>query len=460
MKSFTYKALALAAASVCGTASTAATLAVTNGKFAVETMTSTTLVTVPNMVLTMGVGRTAAQDFTVIVKPVGGTKFTTASCSTTLPVFSNTVGAANITLKRASTTECAYEVDVTAPFAAADAETVTFANLVMNGHGLATVGATESVTVGIWDLGETARIDTSADLSNVVARSYAGVTLTATADTGTTTNVDDTAGPLFGFVVANDDIADTAEANFVLNINGTLTNAGGTAFSKTDLTKISLVVTGDFDGLQTNFTAGNSNVLTNFGGGAPTVTVAGSGASTTASFNLVPAQLAASGDTTVNVFLQSLRTKSLGTSRSFGVSGTVDAVIGADRALAGNAAWWVWGANAMELRSAFFNNDTDGGNFTRFFFQNTGSSATYSATCHAETGVTVTYGTAKTGSLVAGVTAMNAKDVCTFSTGKRGAVTFTINAPAANVKGVYQQAVNGLSAGYIALERPYLGKTY
>jgi hypothetical protein len=130
--------------------------------------------------------------------------------------------------------------------------------------------------------------------------------------------------------------------------------------------------------------------------------------------------------------------------------------------LAGNSSWWVWGANGIELRSAFFNNDTTNGNLTRFFFQNTGSqTADYSATCYGESGVTPVYGTAKSGKLTAsGTTALNASDICTFSSGKRGSIVFTINANIGVVKGVYQQAINGAAASYIPLERPYGTNTY
>ena len=86
--------------------------------------------------------------------------------------------------------------------------------------------------------------------------------------------------------------------------------------------------------------------------------------------------------------------------------------------------------------------------------------ADYSAVCQAESGVTVTYGTAKSGKLAVGTTALTAADICTFSSGKRGSITFTINANIGAVKGVYQQAINGAAAGYIPLERPYGTNTY
>jgi len=468
MKSFTHKALAAAAAAACGTAAFAGSQVVTAGQFAAEAITNTTPVTLPAVKLTMGVARTTAQDFTIVVKPVSSSsKFNATSCTTALPVFaSNNGGAATVTVKRASADECAYEVDVTTAFLSSDVTNLTLTGLVLTNHSLGTVGNTESIKTGVWDLGETARIDNSDDLTNLVGTSYQAVTLTATADTGTEANVNDAAGPLFGFSVQNDDLANSAKASFTVTLNATLTNATGTPFSNANVDNIAFTVTGDFDGLSTNFAAGAAGSQVTFGAAnsPSSVTFTAAGASSTAVFTALSNQLSSSGATTVALKLESLKTKSLGTSRTFGVSAVVDPALAgvANETLSGSSSWWTWSANAIELRSAFFNNDTSGGNFTRFFFQNVSSTeAAYTAVCQAESGVTVTYGSKKSGNLTAlGTTAIDAADVCTFSTGKRGSVTFTINAPASKIKGVYQQAVNGLSGGYIPLERPYAGGTY
>jgi hypothetical protein len=462
MKSFTYKALAVAAAAACGTTAFAGSQVVTQRNFALEAITNTTAVTLPSIVTTIGVGRTTAQDFTVVVKPVSSTTKFNGTCA--LPTFDAGTGTGTVTVsnKRISASECAYEVDVTAAIAIGDNASLNFSGLVFSNHSLATEGNTESVSVGVFDLGETARIDNSADLTNVVARSWRAVTLIANQDTGTTADVNFNGGnsPLFGFVNQNADTTTVAEANFIVNVNGTTTNASGGAFNAhADLTKVTFTVTGDFDGLQTNFTAGTSTAIIDPATNAivPTITVGGSGTSSTASFAANGAQLTATGNTTVQVKLGTLATKSLGTSRTFGVSAVVDPSLAgvADQSLAGNSSWWVWGANAIELRSAFFNNDRTNGNLTRFFFQNTGAASVYSAVCHPETGVTVTYGTAKTGTLAAGTTAIWASDICTFSTGQRGSIVFTISSAVGKIKGVYQQAINGVTAGYIPLERPY-----
>jgi len=337
---------------------------------------------------------------------------------------------------------------------------ITFPNLSINGHGLATVGATESINVALYDTGETARVDNSTDKTAVVATSGRAISLTATQDTGTKADVNfnNGANPLFGFVVQNDDNATNASANFSIGVDGNFLTASGNAVTANSvLTNVVVTVAGDFSGLVTNFNGGaNSSVSVNgvaLAGNAVAVnTTAG-----TAVFTVAPASLVQNGTTLVTVKLASALTQSLGTSRTFGVSAVANTVVAGAQGLAGNANWWVWGANGIELRSAFFNNDTSNGNLTRFFFQNTGGQdADYSATCYGETGVTPVYGTKKSGKLIAsGTTALNASDICTFNTGKRGSIVFTINANIGVVKGVYQQAINGAAASYIPLERPY-----
>jgi len=461
MKSFTIKALAVAAASVCGSAAIAGTAAVTGvTTYAVEALTSSTAVTLPALTYTMGVARTSAQDFTVVIKPVGSSTFDGTVCDSAKPatVAANAINDFTVSLKRASSTECAYEVDITNSAGSNTSLALTFTGLKMATHGLAT-GSTEKVTVGLWDLGETARIDNSADLTVTVANSAQAVTILSGTDTGTTADVDNTNGPLFGFLAQNNDTTSAAKAAFVVsnNPNGYKIADGTTAYDLVNhSTKVSVTVSGDFDGATLTNGAVTGVAVTPMNGAA-TVTMTGT---TAAKFDLLPANFNGGvANQVVQVSFTAAGNKSLGTARTFGVSAVVDSVVGADETVS-NTSFWTWDANAIELRSAFFNNDSSGGNFTRFFFQNVGSAAGYSATCQAETGKTVTYGTAKTGTLIAGTTAITASDICTFSSGARGSITFVINAPAKNVKGVYQQAVNGLSAGYIALERPYAGKTY
>lgn len=464
MKNFTYKALAVATAAACGAGAHAGTATATASKYAVEAITSTTAVTLPTITYTMGVARASNQGFTIVVRqPAGST--TTLSCGSIPTVTTNAAGAAVVTVKRASTTECAYDVDVTTNSTnVAVGNQINFAGISINAHGLATVGATEKLNVALYDTGETARVDNSNDVQVTVATSGRAVSLVATQDTGTQADVNYNSGnsPLFGFVVANDDTATQAYANFNIVVDATnyVNASGSAALANTILTNVVVTVAGDFAGLNTTFSAGNSTVTASGNGGAVTPVVAY--ANSAATITLTGVQLTANGTTQVAVGLKTLATQSLGTSRTFSATGVANPSTAGVTAqtLAGNTSWWVWGANGIELRSAFFNNDTANGNLTRFFFQNTGTAATYSATCQAETGVTPTYGTAKTGTLVAGTTAVNASDICTFSTGKRGSITFTINSSAGKIKGVYQQAINGAAASYIALERPYAGGTY
>lgn len=464
MKNFTYKALAVATAAVCGAGAQAGSVSSTTSKYAVEAITASSPITLANVVYTMGVARVVSQPFTIIVRePAGAT--TTLVCGSTLPVLAG-AGAANITVKRTSATECVWDVNVTTNVAVND--TITFSGLSINGHGLATVGATEKLNVALYDTGETARVDNSNDVTATVATSGRALSLTATQDTGTKADVNFNSGnqPLFGFVAANDDTTTNASANFSIGVDGNFLNASGVAVTANSmLTNVVVTIAGDFSGLITSFNgAGNSsvNVTTTAPlSTAPAVTV--NATAGTAVFTVNAANLTQNGSTNVKVSLNSAVTQSLGTSRTFGVSAVANptlAGVGA-QTLAGNSSWWVWGANGIELRSAFFNNDNTNGNLTRFFFQNTGSQqADYSATCQAESGLTVTYGTAKSGKLAVGTTALNAADICTFSAGKRGSITFTINANIGAVKGVYQQAINGAAAGYIPLERPYGSNTY
>lgn len=468
MKSFTSKALALAAAAACGSAAVAGTVSTTQRNFAVEAITNTTSVAIPTFVVNIGVGRTTAQDFTVIVAPAGSSTRFNGTCP--VPTDAAFVTAS---VKRQSATECAYEIDVVNA-ANAGQINLSFANMIFSNHSLAAAGTNEVLTINVTDLGETARIDNTSNLTVTVASSARAVSINAVADTATVTNVDDTAGPLFGFVaesnsvaVAIADTATVAKASFTVGINSALTDANGVNVTNAIVNTVAFTVSGSFDGLVN--VAGNTTVAvygtsSNFTAGTSTANPNAALANSTLTFSVTGAQLAAAGTATpVAVSLTTARTQSLGTSRVFGVSAVVNpsSLSGASaQSLSGNSSWWTWGANAMELRSAFFNNDNTAGNLTRFFFQNTGASASYSATCYGETGVTPTYGTARNGTLVAGTTAITAADICTFSAGRRGSITFTINAPAANVKAVYQQAINGAAAGYIPLERPYAGKTF
>lgn len=464
MKSFNYKALAIAAASACGaSAAIAGTVSApaTPIKFAREAVTNTTSVTVPQLQYKMGVARAANQNFTFIVKvPSASTAFS-GTCPTN---YNGTDANLALALKRQSATECAYDVTVGANGSLVNA-VVSLNNLTITNHTLGD-GTNLSVLVNLADPGETARVDNSADLTATLGTSTAIVSLAATSDTHTTADVNFNSGnsPLFGFVANTsgtssvNDTSTSTFANFSVNVaSGYVVADGSTSANAANaLANVTLTVSGDFAGLVTNFANGNSTISYD---GATNGTATVNYTTGVATFTLANTALAATGETKVQVKLTTSATESLGTQRTFTAGGSYRGIAGATFNLTGNA-WWVWKANAIQLQSAFFNNDTTNGNLTRFFFQNTGAAARYSAQCYGETGVTPTSGTAITGTLAAGTTAINASDICTFSTGKRGSIVFTINSAASKIKGVYQQAINGAAASYIPLERPYKEGTF
>ena len=214
MKKFTVKAVASAVGVVCaavahaGSISTPATDAAAT-VYAVEAMTNGTALTLPTIRYTMGVTRTVAQDFTVILTPSAGTSFTVASCTTAIPTLFAGTGVIVASLKRASSSECAYEVDVTT---ATDTTSILqFAGLGVSTHTLGAAGSNISVTLALKDLGETAFIDNSGTLTRQVARSVQSVNIYAAAsDTATVADVNATTGPLTGFVAGGAAPVDTA----------------------------------------------------------------------------------------------------------------------------------------------------------------------------------------------------------------------------------------------------------
>lgn len=456
MKKFTLKAITLATASVCGSAAFAGSITAPASavQYAIEALAAppaaaTPIAGVPGVTYQMGVSRTIAQDFTIIYKPTAGSTF--GACPTAPAAFTIAgTGAATVSNKRSSPAECAYEVDVTT--ATDTTTTVTIAGLTFASHNLGTsAGNTAGVVVGLWDLGETARIDNNTDLTRVVAQSGNALTLTAAADTGTTTDVNDEFGPLFGFVTQNNDADATATASFSVGNNATgafVMPNGVTQWNfATHGTTVKATVAGNYQGL-----LANGFLVNQFCGANPTATVVGGNAT----FTLLPANFTCGvGTYGVETTFTSARNASLGTSRVFGVSAVGDVVTGADRNLAGNASWWTWTANASQLMTPFFNNNPN--YITRFFFLNTSSAAvSYSTQCFTEGGNAVTNGAG--GSLAANATTnVPASGVCTFLPGTpRGAVIFTINAPIQAVKGTFQQiAPTGADGVVTPLVRRY-----
>ena len=475
MKKLTANAVVAAIGLVWGSSAIAGFVAApaATTKYAVESLVSTTDITLPTVVYRMGVGRTTAQDFTVIITPTAGATFTAGSCATATPTRTlngTATGAISATVKRSGPTECAYEIDVTTDFSvpsgganatvAGNSVDLNFAGLVYDTHNLATAGSTAGVVIALKDLGETAFIDNSGTLSVNTALSGNALTLVATQDTATIANVNDTAGPLFGFLAngtAPADTATVAAASFLIRNNNDGTNTwlkpdGVTAWNNVvDGTNVAVTVTGNF--AQLAAAAGSFAASSSTGGALTNPVVSGN----TATFSVPPAFTPANGNSaTITTSFTTARTASMGTSRTFGVAAIGDVVTGADVTLSGNASWWVWGANASQLMTPYFT--TNASFLSRFFLLNTGSSAvTYSAQCFAETGNVVNTGAGLTGTLIAnGLTAVNASSICTFTGNTRGAIIFTVNAPINTVKGTYQYidpvSLNGIVT---PLVRPY-----
>jgi hypothetical protein len=477
MTKFAIKSIAIAVGAVCSGVAFAGSISapVSPTTYAVEAMTATTPVTLPDVVYTMGVGRPVGNSFTINIMPSAGTTFN-AVCA--LPTYSGAANPADIRIsqKRVGSTECSYSVEVLGAVNMAVGDTFTFSGLALASHPLASTSASVAISIALKDPGETAYIDNVGTLTKTVAKSVQAVNVYApTTDTCTVTNVNDPLGPLFGFV-QDCDYQYQADAEITLDNNSqgavkpdgvtlfdfTATNGKATiVLTATSLSALStaagegLCVDLDWDGNtceagEKMTTSGNVGTLANIPSTA--FPPAGNSSSAWVSFDAD-------------------QTHSLGTSRSFSLSGTVTPGTGVGVPNANvpesftkgwwqttnlNTDFWVWSANAIQLMSPYFSTDPASQVFTRFFFQNVGSTpVTYTATCQTETGVTGTPGTAAAGVLIAGMTTVNARDVCSFSSGIRGAVVFTINAPASAIKGTYNIAINGLSTTFLPLTRPY-----
>jgi len=462
MKKFTLKAIALATASICGSAAFAGTITAPTASgagvataYAVEGLAAdgTTNIVLPAITYQMGVSRTSAQDFTMIYRPSTGSTFAACPIAPAAFVIAGTNAASVlVSNKRSSATECAYEVDIGHD---GDFPTTTDLTLTLNALTLDTstlaAGTAVTLSLGLFDLGESARIDNGSDLTRVVASSGNALRMTATQDTATTTDVNHPDGPLFGFVPDGDDSASTARAGFVIN-----NNSGATVFYKpdgttpwdftSDGTEIDVTINGVFQGLAT----GGFDITGSLG--TPTVTVAGGNAT----FSFVPADFSGTGNYTVSASFLSAENVSLGTSRTFGVAAVADVQVGANTTVpGGNPAWWVWDANASQLVSPFFNTNVN--YITRFFFLNTGDTDVgYTVQCYTEGGNTVTNGVG--GTLAAAATTnLTASSICTFPPATpRGAVVFTINTRVGDIKGTYQQiSPTGADGVVQPLVRPY-----
>lgn len=436
-----------------------------------STVVGDTTIGTPQLKTTMGVPLVSfggGTHYTFILQlPAGATLAVATGAKPTLTYAGG--GSVVISPKVIGTNRYSWDLFVTASTSPLDS--FTLSNIAVNGHGLQNPG-TFVVTVNIMDQGETAQIDnptpvpfplyTSVDVVNV----YASAIVPNSPGTvkKTTTNVTDPAGPLFGFVVPGAQTPADAQykafSNYVLvnNVIGALlpnlsgfydfTVAGGSvALTVTD--------TSNFGGLAPGGFCLGVNCFT-VTAGVATLTLPAS------AFSLEPSAV-----NTNNTFLAT-GTTSLGTSRTFGLSGTVTP---AGAALTHplvntngiNGGYWTWGANATVLQSPWFSTFNSGGTFqNRFVFLNSGAAPiTYTSICFAETGNTATLGTKAAGTLIAaGTTVINATDVCTFSGNTRGSVQFVISGPAGSLSGDFQQVNPQQTVTSVVLDRVYAGPTY
>jgi len=488
MKKFPIKSVAIAASFACAGVVLAGTLSpTTSAKYAAEGLTATTTVAMASSTYTLGIDRASGSEFTVIMTPsVSGTEFTSTACALKPTIAS---GTATVNIKRQSVTECAWSVIPTNNFQSASSNVKVQA--VFGKHTMNTVGSTVGITLDIRDAGELSRLDNAAALTQTLATSVNAIGLAAPTETGGTLidvnfAVSGVSKPLMGFVGALGTPTGTTtvgRAPFYITNNATVSTAVppvATAINAKDATGaadfdwngsnssaggVAFTVTGDFSGLSA---VGVQTYALGAVASAPVVTV--NAASTTATFTIAKTDLGGAGTQTGFVLnLTSAGTASLGTKRTFAMSAIATPAVGSAVSLTGNTSWWTWTANAIQLLTPFFNTDSGSGVNTRFFFSNTGTTAaTYSSTCSGEPGATVVQKAASalhshTGSLVVGTTVIDAKDLCTFSNGPtvtgRGSVVFTVNAPAGNIKGVYNLGAVGGGNAYIPLNRPYAGNT-
>lgn len=425
--------------------------------YAVEAITATTDITLPNVVYTMGVDRTTAQDFTIIYKLPDGILFNATPAAPTIGGGGGGVGT--VTLKRggAGTNEVVYDIDVTTAFTTAT--TITLVAPVLANSNLTAVGNTLAISVDLWETGETARVDNLTALSRTVAVGASAAALSSPSCADATTNANHTT-PLGAFVAVNGDIALLGNCDG-LRVNNTTAgvrapdNSGDYTLVAGDVVTLTITDPTGFLGLAANglyYDLNNDDVNDagegfTISGNTATRTLAGNNGALNAAHdvNYVP-----TGATP------------MGTARVLAVAGGLVPAVGAAVNLGGTAAWWTWGSNGLVLQSPWFS--TFGNGYTnRFILMNTGTNAvTYSTTVLTEGSNVATMGAGQTGTIPAeGTVVIDSADIATFSGATRGAVTFTVNAPASAVKGTFQQ-VNPISGQVtnVPLERVYGGSTF
>ncbi len=441
--------------------------------YAVEDIGAATPVTAPVVTYTMGVGRTGASQGFVIIYTLS----TGVIDATSVPVLTYTgAGAPLISVKRggAGANDIVFSVDVTGTAVLAG-ETFALSGINLKNSGLGTSGAAVNETVLLLDQGETACVDNSptapglidCSLTSALAvgafaddfvNDWGSVTVPGVAaNTGSGSNgistVTDVAAPvpLAGFVpgfvttptTANFFIeAENSSADgwsyFTNNVQTPVMNSADTgayASGAGDLVTLTitdptgflgLASTGLWYDLDTTYTQSKAETFAVSGNTATLAKLPGNS----------PAFLNANCCDWELVYPSDGKTP-MGVSRVLGVAGSITPAIGATHSYTGNANAWTWTSNGTVLQTPWFT--TYAGYTSRFVFQNTGTNAaTYSSVCIAETGNTVTAGSAATGSLAPNSeTVILATDVCTTSGNTRSSVVFTVNAPLTAIKGVY-----------------------
>jgi hypothetical protein len=486
MKKFAINAVAFAAGALClGSAFAAGTISLGLGAatpFAVEAISGATTALVPfPFSYTMGVGRPNGNDFAIIVTPNGATFNGPPTC--VIPTINAPAADVSISLKRSSATECAYDVHIINAAGIASGRVFTWTGQTFTNHSLNTVGSTLGITIKLKDPGETADVDNGpAGQTATVAQSVQAVNIYAPIlDTFTIADVNAAGGPLRGFVAGSNggpfgwpaDAALQANTHVRLVNNPVIAATGTPAHYPDGVTHFDFRATGgtatvvlngsNTGALRVCYDLNDNNGATATCDAGEVFTLGTNTATLTFPATAFPG-VNASADH--DIHFNADGATDLGTARSFSLAGTITPgatnpgfgyTQGAAHGISGSPSpFWTWSANASQLMTSYFT--TNSIYLTRYFFLNTGASAVgYTATCYGETGNTITYGAARTGTLSAnGTTAVDARQVCDFAGAKRGSVVFTINAPINVVKGTYQYidqtTLNGVA---LPMVRPY-----
>lgn len=111
---------------------------------------------------------------------------------------------------------------------------------------------------------------------------------------------------------------------------------------------------------------------------------------------------------------------------------------------------------AVQLVAPYFTSDSRLA--SRFYILNTSSAAiSYSTTCYSQPATAITYGLARTGSLLASrLTVINASSICTFAGNAPGSIVFTVDGPVGSIKATHE-ALDPVSLRTVVtpLTRPY-----